>query len=267
MNILVTGTRRLDAGKTTVALGLVAHLDAIGFKPRGGNDYWYSYDHLRETLEQGRLYGNDADRLAEASPGDLTPEEINSVHRLWRQTTGEGTGLLGDDTREFVLDRAGDQYVVNGTAEMPALVRRSLPLDDAITIESVPALNDAIERYHLPAQASLRETIEAADRAVVESYSDVARPVRDLNVDVVAVVEPTRVRLYDGARYDQACEVAPGGHATGQLEETVTSVTTLLDARDEVSVSPLPETMRDDPTAIAEAYHDLYERLLAIAPT
>lgn len=139
------------------------------------------------------------------------------------------------------------------------------PLDKAITVESVPALNDAIEQYHLSTQATLRESIEAADRAVVESYSNVARPISALDVDVVAVVEPTRVRLYDGTRFDRACDVAPGGHATGPLEDTVSSVTTLLDATDDVSLSPLPAAVRDDPAAIVEAYHDLYERLLALA--
>ncbi|MFB6186494.1 MAG: ATPase, partial [Halobacteriaceae archaeon] len=41
MNILVVGGDRVDAGKTTFAIGLIEYLDATGFKPRAGNDYWH----------------------------------------------------------------------------------------------------------------------------------------------------------------------------------------------------------------------------------
>jgi len=50
--ILVAGGARVDAGKTTFSTGLVADLaaragDAVGVKPRAGNDYWYDHDDYR----------------------------------------------------------------------------------------------------------------------------------------------------------------------------------------------------------------------------
>lgn len=44
MTLLVAGSERVDAGKTTFALGLIASLDGVGFKPRAGNDYWFHHD-------------------------------------------------------------------------------------------------------------------------------------------------------------------------------------------------------------------------------
>ncbi len=40
MKLLVAGGDRVDAGKTTFSTGLLARTDAVGFKPRAGNDYW-----------------------------------------------------------------------------------------------------------------------------------------------------------------------------------------------------------------------------------
>jgi len=132
--ILVAGGARVDAGKTTFSTGLVADLaaragDAVGVKPRAGNDYWYDHDDYRIASDSGRLYGKDARRLAAAStrslasvgersrPEAITPESINPVHRLWRPTP-DRTGMLGDTDRTFLCDRVttegGSRFVVNG---------------------------------------------------------------------------------------------------------------------------------------------------------
>ena len=131
--LLVAGGTRVDAGKTTFSTGLVASLaaragDAVGVKPRAGNDYWFDYDDFRIASDSGRLYGKDARRLAAAStrplagwpadasvgdgdpddpaarPEAITPESINPVHRLWRPTP-DRTGMLGDTGRTFLCDR------------------------------------------------------------------------------------------------------------------------------------------------------------------
>jgi len=64
--ILVAGGARVDAGKTTFSTGLVADLaaragDAVGVKPRAGNDYWYDHDDYRIASDSGRLYGKTRD--------------------------------------------------------------------------------------------------------------------------------------------------------------------------------------------------------------
>ena len=265
MTLLVAGAAEVDAGKTTFSAGLVTHTGAVGFKPRAGNDYWFHHDDVRTALDDGSLYGKDARTLAKTSPGALDPEDINPVHRLWRPSSGPDTGLLGQEDREFLLDRAGDRYVVNGTVDIPETVRERLPLANAVPVDSLPDLNDVMAQYHLPALSSLAETVGDTGHAVVESYSDIARPLQTMDPDGVAVVEPRRVRFYEGHRYMRACDVASRSPHDGTLEERVGSVVDLVDPVETASLPPLTADERDRPSAIADRYEPAYERLLAVA--
>jgi len=265
MTLLVAGGDRVDAGKTTFSTGLVAATGSVGFKPRAGNDCWFDHDDYRRAVERGRLFGKDARRLVAASPGTLEPEEINPVHRLWRPSPGSGTGLLGQEGREFVLDRAGDRYVLNGTIEFPARAREQLPLDDALVVDSLEQLDQATERYHLAALEALAGTIETTDRAVVESYGDVGRPIRGIEPDAVAVVEPSRVSVFDGDRFVKACTIASGSPFQGRLEERVGAVVDLVDPERSVELPALTGDERTDPDAVADAYEPAYEAVLDIA--
>ncbi|MFB6188936.1 MAG: ATPase [Halapricum sp.] len=266
MNLLVAGSDQLDAGKTTFSVGLVHRTGATGYKPRAGNDYWYSHDDVWTAAEDGVLYGKDANKLTHATPGDVTPTEINAIHRLWRPKPGGVGGVLGQDEREFLLDRTGDTYVVNGTTEIPDFLREAFPLADAISVESVEAFNDVMAAHHQPVQAELATEIEARPLAVVESYGAIARPLRELDHDAVAVVEPRRVRIYEGGRYDKGCSIASGspGPDRGTLEERVEDVTDLIDPVDVIELPPLRDDERADPAAIAEAYDGAYDALLAV---
>jgi predicted P-loop ATPase/GTPase len=281
MRLLVAGGDRVDAGKTTFSVGLLAHLaDAghapVGFKPRAGNDYWFDHDDVLTATSDGRLYGKDATRLAAASAGEAVPEAINPVHRLWRPTPGR-QGLLGESDRTFLVDRvtgrgAADaddldtRFVVNGEAEsdgdLPASVREALPLDDATRVSSIPAFNDLMTERYLPAFERVAERIRTTDTAVVESYSDIALPLDDVGFDAVAVVEPTRCRVYDAGRYLRACEVARGSARDGQLEERVGNVVEMLDPLARVELPALSGAARDDPAQVAAANRAAYEAVL-----
>lgn len=267
MNLLVAGGRQLDAGKTTFSVGLLERTGAVGYKPRAGNDYWYSHDDVRGAAEDGTLYGKDARRLAAASTGITDPTAINPIHRLWQPAPGGVGEVLGQDGREFLLDRVGDTYVVNETATVPEAVRSAFPLADAIGVDSVAAFNDVMTEHHRPAQDAIAEEISAAPLAVVESYGDIARPHRSVEHDAVAVVEPGRVRIYDGDRYDKGCSVAGGSAAgdTGRLETTVADATDLVDPVAVVPIPPLTTEERHDPAAVADAYAAAYDELLAAA--
>lgn len=267
MTLLVAGSDRVDAGKTTFSTGLIAHTRAIGFKPRAGNDYWFHHDDYRTAVEQGRLFGKDARRLAAASPGSLEPEDINPVHRLWAPSPGNGTGLLGQSDRTFLVDRAGDRYVVNGTVAISETIGEQLSVADARTVSSLEELNHAMQELHLAELESLSNTIEQTERPVVESYSDVARPLQDIEPDAVAVVEPTRVRLFDGERYVKGCTVASGGHTQfeGQLEERVRDVVDLIDPVSTHELPPLPSAERKEPESVSTAYEHAYHALLDTA--
>jgi predicted P-loop ATPase/GTPase len=298
MKLLVAGGDRVDAGKTTFSVGLLAYLadaghEPVGFKPRAGNDYWFDHDDVLAATSDARLYGKDAKRLASASAGDVRPEAINPVHRLWRPTPGR-QGLLGESDRSFLADRVtgrdadaaagsddsggddagGDdadddldsQFVVNGEAEsdgdLPAPIREALPLGDATRVASVPEFNDLMADRYLPAFERVAERIRATDTAVVESYSDIALPLDDVGFDAVAVVDPTRCRVYAADRYLTACEVVRGSARDGQLEERVGAVVEMLDPLACVELPALSGEARDDPAQVAAANREAYDELL-----
>jgi predicted P-loop ATPase/GTPase len=265
MTLLVAGGNRVDAGKTVFTTGLVARTGAIGYKPRAGNDFWFDHDDYREAVDRGRLFGKDARKLAAVAPGEREPEDVNPVHRLWRPAPRGGSGILGRDDRTFLLDRVGDRYVVNETVDLPNSATAALELDDAVGVSSLAEFNDAMASLHVPVHEKLAEEIAAVDLAVVESYANVARPLANVDPVAVAVVEPGRATVYDGDRYEKACEVASGGYETGRLEERVDDVTDLLDPVTAVSLPPLTEPERTDPGAVAAAYEGAYDVLLDAA--
>ncbi|MDY6819589.1 MAG: ATPase [Halobacteriales archaeon] len=265
MTYLIAGGDRVDAGKTTFSVGLLDRLDAVGFKPRAGNDYWFDHDDYHAAVETGRLYGKDARRLAAASDGDHTPEAINPIHRLWRPAP-DGDRFIGETHRSFVLDRVGETFVVNANADIPQSARKGLALSDAPRVRTVEELNRYMQERYLPHLQALAEQIDRTTPAVVESYGDIARPLQGLSVRAVAVVEPQRVRYYEGDRYLNACEVTTGGPRDGQLEERVGDVTDMIDPVATTSLPALRKAEREDPARIATAYAEAYDQLLEIAP-
>ncbi|KTG08374.1 ATPase [Haloprofundus marisrubri] len=277
MRLLVAGGDRVDAGKTTFSVGLLASLRRdgyapLGFKPRAGNDYWFDHDDVRAAVGSGRLYGKDARKLAAASAGDVDPETINPVHRLWRPTPGM-TGLLGESGRTFLVDRVtgeeGPEFVVNADAEadglLPASVAESLPLADARRVESVSEFNEVMRERYLPAAERLAQRVTATETTVVESYADIAVPLSGVSFDAVAVVEPGRARVYDGERYAKARDVASGGPREGQLEEYVDSVVEMIEPLSTVHLQALGGEARADPEAVADAYVGAYDALIDAA--
>ena len=167
--------------------------------------------------------------------------------------------LYGKDARRLA------EFVVNGTVDVPDSAAERLPLSAAPRVTSLPDFNDLMRAMHADALADLREDIAAADRAVVESYGDIARPLSGFEPDAVAVVEPGRARFYDGRRYAKACEIATGSPGEGQLEERVENVVDLIDRTGAVRLPALDGETRADPEAVADAYDHAYDALLAAA--
>lgn len=266
MKLLVAGGAEVDAGKTTFTTGLIERTGMRGYKPRAGNGYWYDQDDYRRAVEEGRLYGKDAKRIAAANESSTRPEAINPVHRLWLPTPGRGKGILGREGRRFLFDRVTlDEpiYVVNDEADIPPAAERAFPLAEAEHVDSLPELNDSMATYHTSALESLAAAIDEREAAVVESYADIAQPLSTFVPDAVAVVEPRRCRIYDGERYAKACEVASGSAHEGRLEERVEHVVDLLDARETTTLPALSSQERDDRSVVADAYEAAYDSLLA----
>jgi len=301
--LLVAGGARVDAGKTTFSTGLLAFLadgigdtgatataaaesefdtDAVGVKPRAGNDYWFDHDDVRVSTGGGRLYGKDARRLAAAStrpldPGReaITPEAINPVHRLWRPTP-DRTGMLGDTDRTFLCDRVttadGSRFVVNAVAEAEGLLPdglvERLPLSDATRVADIAAFNEVMADDYVPAFERLADRVGRASVPVaIESYADVAAPLpiggdAAVDVDAVAVVDPGRARIYAGDRYAKARRVASGSAREGKLEEHTGTVTGMIEPLATVGLPALSGEERGRPGTVAERYAPAYESLL-----
>ena len=273
LKLLVAGDARVDAGKTTFAAGLVASLpNAVGFKPRAGNDYWFDHDDVRTALGESRLYGKDITTLVDASTTELHEEALNPVHRLWRPTP-DRTGLLGEADRTFLVDRLttpdGSLFVVNGAAEDDGLLAdrlyEQLPLADVPRVRTVGAFNELMAERYLPAFERLTTRIVDTEQAVVESYSDIAMPTDGISFDAVAVVGPTRVRCYDGERYTKACEIASGSLREGQLEERVDGILELIEPLSTHELRPLAKSERANCQQIAATYEPVYDALLDAA--
>ena len=276
MRLLVVGGDAVDAGKTTFAVGLAARLGDGAeplrvFKPRAGNDRWFDHGDVRRAASEGRLYGKDIRRLLRAADSDAPHERRNPFHRLWRPTPG-GTGPLGEPGRTFLLDRVttadGDEWVVNATADVPDRLRAELPLSDACRVDSVRAINEAMRALHLPALDRVATDARAAADAgvaLVESYGDVASPLREVRADAVAAVEPGRCRVYDGDRWALARETAAGDRDDGRLEVHVDRVTGMLDPVSTHDLRPLTAEERADPDAVAAAYEGACDALVATA--
>lgn len=268
MQLLVAGNTDVDAGKTTFSVGLLDHVGGAGFKPRAGNDYWFDHDDYRHATTTGRLYGKDARRLAAAGATDRRPEAINPIHRLWQPSPGPNEGLLGRTDREFVVDRIGADdptYVVNDTVELPDSVTTRLPVESATRVASLEGFNEVMSRLHLPALERISDRIEAADRAVVESYGAIARPLTGFEPDAVAVVEPGLVRIYGGTRYAKACAVASGSAREGQLEVPVDRVLDLIEPKATMELPALDSEARSQPETIKTAYAPAYDALCTTA--
>ncbi|QLG48198.1 ATPase [Natrinema halophilum] len=273
MILLVVGADRVDAGKTTFSTGLLYRTGAVGYKPRAGNDFWFDHDDCLRAITDGRLYGKDAARLSSADGRGRPPEELNPVHRLWQPTPGGGNGLLGRTDREFVVDRIGRSddeplFVRNATADVPDAVADALPLEDAISVDTVEEFNALAEREYVPTFERLANEIERADVAVVESYSDIALPLASVDpasIAAVAAVEPGRVRIYSGDRYCRACEIARSSPKDGVLEKRVAHVLDYLDPLDVLHLPALSSDGRADPERIALAYGEAYDALLESA--
>lgn len=276
MKLLVAGADPVDAGKTTFAVGLAARLRAANgrprvFKPRAGNDRWFDHDDVRRAAADGRLYGKDIHRLLRAADSDASHETRNPIHRLWRPTPG-ARGLLGEAGRTFLVDRVrtadGDEWVVNDTADIPARLHEDLPLVDARRVDTVRGFNDAMRDVHLPALDRLADDVrDTGDSgvALVESYGDVAVPLREVGFDAVAVVDPGRCRVYDGDRWTLARETATGDRDEGTLEVHVERVTRMLDPLSTHDLRALTAEERGDPNAVATAYREAYAALVAVA--
>ena len=259
--ILIVGLKEKDAGKTSLALALLAYLkeegfNACGFKPRAGNSVWYDYDAVHEALSQGRLYGKNAKLLKAASTSrsvagaaNLVEEFINPVHKLWAKPS------LNDSITQipyFVLDRI-TLWFKEGVRNL-VVKNEALPVEykcnDALFgnlrakassiyhVMDLNTLNTLTEAYYdLAVELVYKKMTELHDCVVIESYSDVALPWKGLkDLDTVIGVKPGQISVYEPEKYLTAVQLSA---STYSQEELATSrIQELVKPIKEVKVPP-----------------------------
>lgn len=266
MRVLVAGSRQVDAGKTTFTRGLIASTGAPAYKPRAANNRWYDYDAYRQALDAGVLYGKDARLLAAAHGSTVAPETINPIHRLWQPIPDPTGGIHEQPYRQFMLDRVGDTYVRNANAELPAELEAALPLAATETVGSLREMNDTVERRYLPTIERWENRVNDDPVAIVESYGDIAMPVQAVEFDIVAAVEPGRVRFFEGRRYGRAATAIPRTPREGTMEPVVEDVIAEIRCLGEADLPPLAADVRQEDESIADAYGEAYDTLLDLVP-
>lgn len=273
------GLKEKDAGKTSLALALLAYLkekgfNACGFKPRAGNSVWYDYDVVHEALSQGRLYGKDAKLLKTASAygsvagagvanANLIEEFINPIHRLWA-----GPSLTDPISQipYFILDRI-TLWFKEGVRNL-VVVNEALPVeykcDDkllrklharASSIYHVRDLNTlnklTADYYDLAVELAYKKMVEQHDYVVIESYSDIALPWKGINdLDVVFGVKPGQISVFEPKKYLTAVQLSA---STYSQEEFATSKIVEL-------IKPIKEA-RVPPFRSEEMVHRLKEKI------
>ncbi len=260
LKVLIAGLKEKDAGKTSLALALLAYLrekgfNACGFKPKAGNSVWYDYDIVHEALSQGKLYGKDAKLLKAASAfgsmADTAMEEefINPIHRLWAEPP-----LVATITQipYFILDRV-TLWFKEGVRNF-VVENESLPVEyrcnDAdfenlrakafgiYRVRDLNMLNVLTEEYYdLAIELAYKRMVEQHEYVIIESYSDIALPWKGLkDLDAVFGVKPGHISVYDPNKYLTAVQLSA---STYSKEELATSrIVDLVKPIKEVRVPP-----------------------------
>jgi len=243
LKILVTGLLPFDSGKTEFILSLIDQLVERGlkpgyFKPVAGHDMWYQHDTILYTLETRVLIGHDAYIVSSklglknlvhiVNPFDILTFPIDPVklnysmvryfdhmdnvfkRAVLSRLTIVKSGVddyrniyyVCSDILNLVSDNVLDVYnsIVNSIDKNRSVFvhLRSRQLEE---IMSYPKIYDLIDN-------AIRYLERDVDVFIIEGYNDVASPTyASLNVDIVFVVSPSVVLVYDGSRYREAVNV------------------------------------------------------------
>lgn len=249
-NLLIVGFNEELSGKTTIARACLRYflengIDAIGFKPLSGNNIWKHYDQVYNTLNEGRLYSNDAKLLNKefvnitGKERPIKEELINPVHRLWNEPAliDPLTGIPN-----FIADRVtlwdnDHQKTVLLNNKMTSfeyfdknkfLKRLIYNADEIYDIDNVEMFNTFVGYYYNLAISSAYDRIKRDfSLVIIESYGDIALPWNySFNgLDLVIGVEPWNLYLFEPEKYLDAVELTTSSYfkeiSTDQIKSLI----------------------------------------------
>ncbi len=239
-SLLITGLIPYDSGKTFLAINLlkefrVRGLDTGVSKPVAGHSLWYQWSTYVDSLREKVLVGQDAISLKKISGSRDPLEVINPV-----DLATIPPDLLLRDLRD--IEFLYTSYINARSIDITALGRVSMCRDNGdidtnhfIIKDFIKKLNEPNKEliYDLAAKLEpkpieinredfikvLHEKFVYIDRClekvmrehkltIIESFNDAATPTRKaLESDIVVVVLPGRLFVYNGSRYKMAFEV------------------------------------------------------------
>ena len=264
--ILIIGANSFDSGKTQFAIELGRYLKDSGqlvayFKPIGGHNYWYNYEHTKRCLKNGQLISKDASRVRTELEIETHPYLVNPIHSLFvparierpLQNIRSSLGLAGASSvlvmqRFSIPDGAGFDTTMLVADELVEEERVIIGLDEVgklshnTSIYSADSLetfqefeNQHYENYVTTAFSEIEKT---ADNVIIESFNDSAWPWENLlEVDHVLVVSPAHVFSYDPERFRKGTFLYHRGHFPIR-EVTFSKMSDLLKPKNRLDLRP-----------------------------
>ncbi len=232
MKILITGLLQFDSGKTslTVALTKLARsrgYDAVAVKPVSGHNLWNQFDTLLRSEKLGKLVGEDAYMLWEASdkveplevisPFDIATivpdiRKVGNVTNYFRHS--ENIFLTSALVRLSKLSQnqvESEHFVVTDNLEkgLEPLAKRVAKFAQKLNAKEIT--KERLARLTVEAVYNidniLLTTFSEHDLVIIESFNNAASPTpASTSVDKVIVVAPGLAIVCNGAKYNAAVQ-------------------------------------------------------------
>ena len=224
MIVLVVGLLQFDSGKTSLALSLITEaldkgVDVGVCKPITAFSGWYQYSSVLRSIEIGKLVGEDIYKLHFRAKSE-DPIEIESpvvfMHMPpdpervdWQSAYYTAMSL----NEQIIAIRVGkDHYYIPSNMNRLTNVLKTTSSNLIRSLDPSPKILEDVEEILLNsgdlANDYVKEIIRRHELTIIESYNDASAPTwSSLEADVVLLVAPSKVAVYDGDRYRKAVEL------------------------------------------------------------
>jgi len=227
--VLIAGLLKYDSGKTSVAESIITDAVSRGIdtgisKPVSAANGWYQYDCIRESINYGKLIGEDILRLHNAAKSTEPIEVESPVVSLLMPPDPERVGWQSSAYMAFSLleqisviritdvNKSKHFYLPSNIKRTTGILQKELrELIKNLNPKPVKAeetyVSELLLKSYTTADTCVEYIAERHDFIVVESYNNAASPTHEsLNAKLVVVVTPGKVAIYDGDSYRKAIQ-------------------------------------------------------------
>ncbi len=215
MIVLIVGLLQFDSGKTSLALSLISEaldrgMDVGVCKPVSAFSVWYQYEYLLKSVDMGLLVGSDALRLHKTAKSNDPIELESPVVFMHAPLDPERVDWSGEQGMNVVAFRIGRNhfYVPSNLERLTNTMRGVCSVIEKFKPKAVKDVENFIFRSGELAQGCVDRIAERHEITFVESYNNASAPTWcSLNSDVVILVAPSKIALFDSERYRKAVEI------------------------------------------------------------